>query len=92
MHLPINVKSPNNISKWQMEFNSAFKGLNAYIIVSFTELTNATAGRAKILKGRGWFDIPTLDLPFPLQLSPLFVSVEHCFPTFNLPSTQDLLH
>jgi hypothetical protein len=27
MHLPINVKSPNNISKWQMEFNSAFKGL-----------------------------------------------------------------
>jgi hypothetical protein len=27
MHLPINVKSPNNISKWQMEFNSAFKEL-----------------------------------------------------------------
>jgi hypothetical protein len=23
----MNVKSPNNISKWQMEFNSAFKGL-----------------------------------------------------------------
>jgi hypothetical protein len=28
MHVPINVKSPNNISEWQMEFNSAFKGLN----------------------------------------------------------------
>jgi hypothetical protein len=28
MHGPINVKSPNNTSKWQMEFNSAFKGLN----------------------------------------------------------------
>jgi hypothetical protein len=27
MHLAINVKSPNNIIKWQMEFNSAFKGL-----------------------------------------------------------------
>jgi hypothetical protein len=27
MQLPINVKSPNNISKWQMGFNSAFKGL-----------------------------------------------------------------
>jgi hypothetical protein len=27
MHLPINVKSPNNISKWQMGFNSEFKGL-----------------------------------------------------------------
>jgi hypothetical protein len=27
MHVPINVKSPNNISEWHMEFNSAFKGL-----------------------------------------------------------------
>jgi hypothetical protein len=27
MHLPIKVKSPNNISKWQMGFNMAFKGL-----------------------------------------------------------------
>jgi hypothetical protein len=27
MHGPINVKSTNNISKWHMGFNSAFKGL-----------------------------------------------------------------
>jgi hypothetical protein len=27
MNLPINVKSPNNISKWQMGINLAFKGL-----------------------------------------------------------------
>jgi conjugal transfer/entry exclusion protein len=27
MHGPIKVKSPNNTSKWQMGFNSAFKGL-----------------------------------------------------------------
>jgi hypothetical protein len=27
MHVPINVKSTNNISKWQMGFNSAFKGV-----------------------------------------------------------------
>jgi hypothetical protein len=27
MHGPIKFKSPNNTSKWQMEFNSAFKGL-----------------------------------------------------------------
>jgi hypothetical protein len=27
MHGPINVKSPNNASKWQMGFNLAFKGL-----------------------------------------------------------------
>jgi hypothetical protein len=31
MNLPIKVKSPNNISKWQMEFNSAFKGLTTLI-------------------------------------------------------------
>jgi hypothetical protein len=30
MHGPINVKSPNNITKWQMGFNSAFKGLISY--------------------------------------------------------------
>ena len=29
MHVPINVKSPNNISEWQMGFNSTFKGLRA---------------------------------------------------------------
>ena len=28
MHGTINVKSPNNISEWQMGFNSAFKGLS----------------------------------------------------------------
>jgi hypothetical protein len=28
MHGTINVKSFNNTSKWQMGFNSAFKGLN----------------------------------------------------------------
>jgi hypothetical protein len=27
MHGPINVKSPNNSSKWQIGFNWAFKGL-----------------------------------------------------------------
>jgi hypothetical protein len=29
MHGPIKVKSSNNTSKWQMGFNSAFKGLNS---------------------------------------------------------------
>jgi hypothetical protein len=29
MHGPINFKSPNNISKLQMGFNSAFKGLKS---------------------------------------------------------------
>jgi hypothetical protein len=40
MHGPINVKSPNNISKWQMGFNSAFEGL-----------INTTGLYARILKG-----------------------------------------
>jgi hypothetical protein len=30
MHGPINVKSPNNTSKWQMGFNSAFNGLRCW--------------------------------------------------------------
>jgi hypothetical protein len=30
---PISVKSPNNISEWQMEFNSAFKGLKQTILL-----------------------------------------------------------
>jgi len=37
MHGPINVKSPNNTSKWQMGFNSAFKGLREQ--VTWTEGT-----------------------------------------------------
>jgi hypothetical protein len=31
MHGAINVKSPNNTNKWQMGFNSAFKGLIHYV-------------------------------------------------------------
>jgi hypothetical protein len=34
MHVPINVTSPNNISKWQMGFNSAFKGLSKFHFIS----------------------------------------------------------
>jgi hypothetical protein len=30
MHGPINVKSPNNIRKWQIGFNLAFKGLKEW--------------------------------------------------------------
>jgi hypothetical protein len=46
MHLPINVKSPNNISKWQMEFNSAFKGLIS--ISPYTKLNAVTYRRTRI--------------------------------------------
>jgi hypothetical protein len=35
MHGTINVKSPNNISKWQMGFNSAFIGLKVWKMKKF---------------------------------------------------------
>jgi hypothetical protein len=47
MHGPINVKSPNNISKWQMEFNSAFKRLNLPVISNVSE---TCIGASMILK------------------------------------------
>jgi hypothetical protein len=31
MHGPINFESPNNTIKWQMGFNSAFKGLSVLV-------------------------------------------------------------
>jgi hypothetical protein len=40
MHRPINVKSPNNNCKWQMGFNSAFKGLITYLYTLMFLTTN----------------------------------------------------
>jgi hypothetical protein len=37
MHGPINVKSSNNTSKWQMEFNSAFKRLKNSNILAYEQ-------------------------------------------------------
>jgi hypothetical protein len=42
MHVPTNVKSPNNISKWQMGFNSAFKGLINAASIKTAELNSLT--------------------------------------------------
>jgi hypothetical protein len=36
MHGPINVKSLNDTNKWQMGFNSAFKGLNGNYVLYFS--------------------------------------------------------
>jgi hypothetical protein len=41
MHVPINVKSLNNISKWQMWFNSAFKVLTRVRLRSKCDGTRA---------------------------------------------------
>ena len=48
MHVPINVKSPNNISEWQMGFNLAFKGLGDYLFYSKTDTTAITVSKAKL--------------------------------------------
>jgi hypothetical protein len=50
MHGPLNVESPNNISKWQMGFNSAFKGLirpshRLFYNISLPERTTRFTGR-----------------------------------------------
>jgi hypothetical protein len=37
MHGLMNVKFPNNTSKWQIEFNSAFKGLKHFALTTKTE-------------------------------------------------------
>jgi hypothetical protein len=53
MHGPINVKSPNNASKWQMGFNSAFKGLICYGIEQVT-FRYATYPEGKIILNKIW--------------------------------------
>jgi hypothetical protein len=45
MHGPINVKSPNNISKWQMGFNSAFKGFKECGFYIFSINTHSSSCR-----------------------------------------------
>jgi hypothetical protein len=50
MHGTRNVKSPNNISKSQMEFNSAFKGLiknNFYVKRFNVQITNVVFSKDK---------------------------------------------
>jgi hypothetical protein len=42
MHGPMNVKSPNNTSKWQIGCNSAFKGLKQRMCHTFSQEKNST--------------------------------------------------
>jgi hypothetical protein len=39
MRGPINVKSPNNITNWQMRFNSAFKGLMLGVVLFLYQMS-----------------------------------------------------
>jgi hypothetical protein len=47
MHGPINVKSPNNTSKWQIGFNLAFKVLRQYPGIFQNEMRKTTITSAK---------------------------------------------
>jgi hypothetical protein len=49
MHGLINLKSPNNTSKWQTGFNSAFKGLNSGSVFTCTIHVLAKHVNVKIL-------------------------------------------
>jgi hypothetical protein len=50
MHLPVNVKSPNNISKWQMGFNSAFKELIFELLCDLIHCRNENYTTGKTVK------------------------------------------
>jgi hypothetical protein len=50
MHGPMNVKSPNNISKWQMGFNSAFKGLISNVLDPLQKMTSNYRDKCNRLK------------------------------------------
>jgi hypothetical protein len=57
MHGPINVKSPNNTSKWQMGFNSALKGLNRICnIIHYKPL------KSKLETSLAYIDLKIIDL------------------------------
>jgi hypothetical protein len=45
MHIPITVKIPNNISEWQMGFNSAFKGLTLQTVLAMSRSRQAQPER-----------------------------------------------
>jgi hypothetical protein len=53
MPVPINVKSPNNTSEWQMGFNSAFKGLSVSCLLYTAKCVDwATDSPAAVMKDR----------------------------------------
>jgi hypothetical protein len=52
MHGPINVKSPNNTSKWQIGFNSAFKELPSKYISLRSSNYGKRDGRCMLHVGR----------------------------------------
>ena len=89
MHVPINVKSPNNISEWQMGFNSAFNGLKGTLCIlalspSLSLLKSIYLTYNVRLSSLSYFytsrdqlvGIATVEFPYPLFRS---LAVTHVF-------------
>jgi hypothetical protein len=74
MHGSINVKSPNNTSKWQMGLNSAFKGLTSSYIL-FLVLSSLLSTSPSILSIRTQF----LRNVWPIHLAFLLLIVRRTF-------------
>jgi hypothetical protein len=72
MHGPINVKSPDNTSKWQMGFNSELKGLTS--VTATKSITRITTEYANItsfsVQNEPVTSLALTDL-FRFRLSPL---------------------
>ena len=56
MHVPINLKSPNNIREWQKKFNSAFKGLSRHQIKMVVAILTGHGAVRGHLYAMGLFD------------------------------------
>jgi hypothetical protein len=70
MRGPINVKPLNNITNWQMRFNSSFKGLNtANLILSYA------AERARLDDETGLKELFADECPNYLQISKKYFRV-----------------
>jgi hypothetical protein len=61
MHGPINVKSPNNTSKWQMGFNSAFKGLILFKFVLYIVIVVLLVSTCRVGFQNFWWNTLSLE-------------------------------
>jgi hypothetical protein len=87
MHGPINVKSPNNISEWQMGFNSAFKELmectctvwNIYLTSVCEALWNYGREDILMLNAKSGFILVRNNTHFTNLVTKLFYMENHSY-------------
>jgi hypothetical protein len=87
---PINVKSPNNTSKWQMGFNSAFKGLISPSIRrrNLTEVNIKNSQFCILIFSRTYASLFTRDehrlYTGPLYIDPLYTGPLYTGPLYTV--------